>query len=117
MELEISLEHDLDAFESLVLSSPTDDLNTPREKWENGNVMHGLFQMTCDTREGTPLLECEYEQWLHLVYTLKLKGVCTKFHNKYNETPIEYLHRIYGAQNKELVELADIVMHYDCAEN
>ena len=118
--LEISVENDFDELERLLTISPKDELNKPRERWNRGNVLHGLVNLTSDNLNNnginTPtLMECEYEQWLFLINKAKEAGVNTQYKNKYNETPLELLHKLSDVHI--LNDAVEVVLTYDCDIN
>ena len=113
-ELEISLGNDFDSFEKMLNDSPKDELNKPNKTWNDGNVLHGIMQLTNgkELNGNVPeLMKCEYEQWVYLIHKSKEKGVDIEMKNNKNQTPLEYLKEI-NHNHKELNDIVDILIQY-----
>lgn len=111
-DLEVSLEHDFNTFETLLQDSPKEELNKPRERWNGGNILHGLFGLAGEVSDAPQLMECEHEQWVYLVHKSKELGVDINQKNNNNETPFDLLKRVN--QNKQLTDVVEIVLQHDC---
>lgn len=110
MDIEVELEHDFDKFETLLMTSPKEELNKPRDKWDGGNILHGLMNLTNKKLEtAPPLMECEHQQWVYLIHKAKQEGVDINHKNNNQQTPSEYLKHINN--NNELNDIVDIVLN------
>tara|TARA_Y100000389_G_C17274264_1_gene419583 strand:- start:209 stop:559 length:351 start_codon:yes stop_codon:yes gene_type:complete len=114
--MEIVLENDLDQFEKFICDSPTKDLNEPRLAWNSGNVLHGLMKLLDENnQDAPPLMSCEEEHWLYLLYMSKISGIDLNHKNSDNLTPSEYLQTV--CKHNDLYELSKDILESDVIVN
>lgn len=115
MDLVDCLHHDFDNLETLLVSSPKEELNKPRKSWKGGNVLHGIVHLTHKNQEEEnipSLMECEHEQWLYLLHVAKQNGTNVTQKNENDETPLELLQKIN--HEKTLTDVVEIVLKKEC---